>query len=300
MIFITTSNGVYQLHEETGNTVLVMGNKHTPGLFKKKAKGYFGICLHQPSGDILVASREKLGTPEAGKPATDCKLHRINPVTLEHKVIAEVRDLHDVHQIASHGDRVYLTDTGKNRVHVYDLNAGKVVRMINVGPLREDIHHLNALHCEARALLIGLNNRGKQNSAILELPYTVIDSVDSIAFDGLEYGRLHTLHGVDHTHDIEPLENDYLICASHSGFVFRLSDKEKLIHMDNWVRGLCCDDKGIWVGTSPLASRTERHSERLDSSINYYDKTALRLKKSINLRGSGQVNDLLTLQPDGL
>lgn len=295
MIFITTSNGVYQLHEETGTAVLVMGNKHTPGLFKKKAKGYFGICLHQPSGDILVASREKLGTPEAGKPATDCKLHRINPTTLEHAVIAELRDLHDVHQIACHGDRVYLTDTGKNRVHVYDLNAGKVVRMINVGPRREDIHHLNALHCEERTLLIGLNNRGDQDSAILELPYDVIDSTDGTELDGLECGKLHTLHGIHHTHDIEPLENDYLICASHSGFVFRISDKEKLIHMDNWVRGLCCDDDGIWVGTSPLASRAERHSEKLDSSINYYSRSDMSLRKSIHLHGSGQVNDLITV-----
>ena len=171
MIFITTSNGVYLIRAGADKAELVMSNKHTPGLFRKKAKGYFGICQHKQSGDVLVASREKLGTPDAGKPATDCKLHRIDPTSLEHQVIAEIHDLHDVHQIACNDNKVYLTDTGKNRVHVYDLADRQISKMLNVGPQRVDIHHLNAIHCDQSTLLIGLNNRGLQDSAILKLKY---------------------------------------------------------------------------------------------------------------------------------
>lgn len=298
MIFITTSNGVYLLRKGAQQAERVMGNKHTRGLFKRKARGYFGICLDPRNGDVLVASREKLGTPDAGKPATDCKLHRIDPQSLQHEVIAELRDLHDVHQIDAHGSHVYLTDTGKNRVHVYDLQSRQLTCMLNVGEAREDIHHLNAVHCEADSLLVGLNNRGNEESAILRVPYAAMEQNGEMEVEAFAIGELISHPDVHHTHDIEPWADDYLSCASHAGYVFRVSDQQRLIHMDNWVRGLCCDREGIWVGTSPLAERHQRHSEKMESCINHYSHDAHQLLHSIRLPGSGQVNDLLCIDED--
>ena len=295
MIFITTSNGVYLLRHGASATEVVLTKKHTPGFFKRKALGYFGISYHHPSGGILVASREKLGTPSADKPSTDTKLHLIDPDTLQYHTVATIMDVHDVHQIASDGDLVFLTDTGKNRIHVYDLQQQKTRLIINIGDQRTDIHHLNALHICDSQLHIGLNNRGAMESAILNIPMSLISKTSESPIDGLQVGQLKTLNGIHHTHDIEPYDEDYLCSASHSGFVFRASNCDPIIKLDNWVRGLCADQDGIWVGTSPLASRNERHSERLRSCIIQYAHKNFQQIQSIDLHGSGQVNDLLYL-----
>ncbi|NOR52235.1 MAG: hypothetical protein GQ470_06400 [Gammaproteobacteria bacterium] len=273
-----------------------MTRKHTPGLFKRKASGYFGISHHQPSGGILVASREKLGTPAVDKPSTDTKLHLIDPDTLKYQTVATVMDVHDVHQIESDGDLVFLTDTGKNRVHVYDLVNQRTRLIINIGDQRTDIHHLNALHICDSQLHIGLNNRGNMESAILNIPMSLIYETEEATIDGMHVGQLNTLKGIHHTHDIEPYGDDYICSASHSGFVFRASNCEPIINLDNWVRGLCSDRDGIWVGTSPLASRSERHSEKLRSCIIQYSHETFQQIQSIDLHGSGQVNDLLCMK----
>ncbi len=293
MIFITTSNGVYLLKPGSRQPQVVMTKKHTRGLFKKKSLGYFGICHQEESGQLLVASRERLGSKRLDKPSTDCKLHSIDPATLRHQVIGTVMDVHDVHQITCHGSLVFLTDTGTNRIHVYDLERAKTISIINIGNVRSDIHHLNAIRTTTDTLMIGMNNRGTQESAVLSIKLDAIRAAADFEIDGLPLGTLQVLTGIRHTHDLEPYGDDFLCCASHDGFVFRLSDLQPIITINNWVRGLCSNAQGIWVGSSPLASRKERHSETLDGSIYLYRHEDFSLRETYPLAGSGQVNDLL-------
>lgn len=293
MIFITTSNGVYVLKAGSKQPQVVMTRKHTRGLFKKKSLGYFGICHHQDSGKILVASREKLGSKVIDKPSPDCKLLAIDPVTLGYEVIGIVMGVHDVHQITSNGSLVFLTDTGLNRIHVYDLAQQKTIRILNIGAQRSDIHHLNAVYASTDTLMIGMNNRGTQESAVLSISLDKIRDATDFEIDGLLLGETQVLTGIRHTHDLEPYGDDFLCCASHAGFVFRLSDLQPIITINSWVRGLCADEKGLWVGSSPLASRKERHSEKLDGCVYLYSHQDFTRLETYPLQGSGQVNDLL-------
>ena len=140
LLFITTSNGVYALDDDSGKSQCILGNKHTPGFFEKKARGYFGITFHEQTGKVIVASREKLGTKKHDKPSTDTRLHAINPLNFEYELIATIMDVHDVHQITSDEQFIYLSDTGKNRVIVFDMKTNRTHCIINIGHEREDIN----------------------------------------------------------------------------------------------------------------------------------------------------------------
>lgn len=295
-IFITTSNGVYRYRSGETHAERVLGKKHTPGLFRRKGRGYFGICLHQPSRRLLVASRERLGTPKAGKPTTDCKLVWLDPISGAYSVAAEIRDVHDVHQIACHGDHVFLTDTGKNRLFDYDLATGELAHIVNIGSERKDINHLNALCCDDIQLHIGLNNRGNQESAIMTVAIDELIGTPEREITLDTAGTSRSLPGMYHTHDIEPYEGDFLVCSSEAGRVLRAGQGTTVIQQNGWVRGLCVSAEGIWVGISPKAKRKNRHSDSLSGSILLHTHGDFAQARTITLEGSGQVNDLLCLE----
>lgn len=297
MLYATTSTGVFSYDIDKDRIDLVISNKHTPGFFRKRARGFFGICFHPGSDYIITASRERLGTRRRGKPATDTKLHLLDPISHKHRVIAEVYDVHDVHQIECYENFVYITDTGKNRVHVYDLLKGRVVLIVNVGEERDDVNHINALLVHDQELLIGLNNRGHKESQILHLPLQLLNSGRSSELDAYAHGRLSPVPGRRHTHDIRRWNGQLLLCASHDGAVIR-RDGVGLAELGGWVRGLAPCAEGIWVGASELAPRSKRHSEKIDGRLVHFSKS-LEIVRDIKLRGAGQVNDLCWVQDRG-
>lgn len=293
-LFITTSNGIYVLDDHSGKSQCILSNKHTSGFFKKKASGYFGITFHEQTGKIIVASREKLGTKKHDKPSTDTKLHSINPLNFEHEHIATIMDVHDVHQITSDGQFIYISDTGKNRVIVYDIENKRTHCIINIGSEREDINHINALRIRNKTLLIGLNNRGRE-SAILSLDITEINQHKKAELDALELGTVKNIKNVSNSHDLEPYNNTILCCSSHDGRVIDTNDAKTIISEENWVRGMTINQNTLWVGASMFATRRKRHSKALDGSIHKYNLDNYNLLESYKLNESGQINDMINL-----
>lgn len=292
LLFITTSNGVYVLDDDSGQVKCILSNKHTPGFFKKKASGYFGITYHNKSGQVIIASREALGTKKHNKPATDTKLHAINPSTYEHKILATIMDVHDVHQITSDDNCIYLSDTGKNRVIVYDIENDKTNGIINIGQKRGDINHINAVRRLGKDLLIGLNN-GEEDCAILSLNIDTLPENKNYEIDALELGTIKTIKNLSNSHDLEPHNDTILCCASKDGWVIDTNNSQVLISEKNWVRGLAISDNTLWVGSSKLATRKRRHSKALNGSIHKYNLNDYSLVKSSELNESGQINDMI-------
>lgn len=296
-IFITTSNGVYRLPTEATHEDLtpkvVMQKKTSFWPFSKGDFGFFGVAHWATANMVLVAARTDLGTPKVDKKATDTRLYAMDPNSLQTELFAEIKDIHDVHQICIHQDNCFLTDTGKNRVHVYDLNRKEVTHLLNVGDERDDINHINAVSVVEDHLLVGLNNRGHSEAAILKIPLKrVLDAHQRVSSE--QDGETMTLAGLFHTHDIEPLEQGLLVCSSHTGEVFRVGQTQALLKANDWVRGLVATKEGLWVGASPLADRSERHREDLDGQVYLYTSQAPWTKKrSVFLKGCGQVNDLI-------
>lgn len=293
MLYISTSNGVFACNENNGEVTQVLSNKHTPGLFKKRGRGYFGICYHANSNSIIASSREKLGSKSAGKPTTDTKLHRIDPASGDHTCIATIHDAHDIHQIDCQGDIVYLTDTGKNRIIAYDISADRLYKMLNVGEIRDDIHHVNAVTVFDDKLLIMLNNRGNKDSEILSVPLSAIHGNNAKEFDILPLGTITPIAGVRYAHDIEPYEGMLLCCSSHDGIVVNTATSETFLKADNWVRGITPAPNGLWIGSSHYAKRSKRHSKKNHGTILHYSLGTHEFIKKVTIQGAGQINDLL-------
>lgn len=293
MIYISTSNGIFTCNEHSGEVMQILSNKHTPGLFKKRGHGYFGICYHANSNSIIASSREKLGTKSVGKPTTDTKLHRIDTTTGAHSLIATIRDAHDIHQIDCEGDIIYLTDTGKNRIIAYDVAADRLYKLLNVGEVRDDIHHVNAVTVRNDELLVMLNNRGHRDSEILTVPLAAIQQSDVTEFDILPLGTVTPIAGVRYAHDVEPYEETLLCCSSHDGIVVDTATSEPFLKADNWVRGITAAPNGLWVGSSHYAKRSRRHSKKNHGTILHYDSDTHKLLKKVTILGAGQINDLI-------
>ncbi len=285
-LFVTTSNAVCFVDPATGNLVnLLPRGPH---------QGFFGIAAEQDSGTIYVAARSGTGTPRGAKYSTQVTLYRIDAGTLQAEKVMELPDIHDVHQLALFDGQVFFCDTGQNRIVIADLEAGRLTRSIPIGRVRRDRHHVNAIHVDKQRILIVLNNRGFRPSAVLELPTEgLLGTPDEP--DGLEVGVIHEIPGLFHAHDMEPWENDFLISASHDGRVFSFSKRAPLFAADGWSRGLAVTHEGVWVGASPQADRSLRHSAELSATLSLFAHGTFPRQRTIVLPGSGQVHDLVTV-----
>ncbi len=290
MLYVTTSSGVlrYDPERDELRTLIPMEDRQWTG--------FFGIAFHGNSHSILAACRHRLGTKRVRKHSTDVLLHRVDPVSETFEEIAVIHDVHDVHQIAVWNDTLFLTDTGLNRLHLFDLSTGSTTAILPVGPQRDDVHHLNALLVHEEHLLVGLNNRGHRDAEILRIPLSVLSEVPEEVpetSDALSPGTVSQVTGFTHTHDLEPFDGGLICCASHDGLILRADEPDILIDVGGWTRGLVVDSAGIWVGISQFAKRSLRHSSRLDGELRRLNPRTGECLQSVPLRGVGQVHDLI-------
>jgi hypothetical protein len=291
-LYVTTSGGVLRCHPESGRVEAVLECR------TRKWTGCFGIARHEAPDRIIVACRTRLGTRRVRKHSTDVVLYAIDPRTGAVESVGEIPGIHDVHQIACSGNLLFLTDTGLNRVHVWDLAKERVHGIIEVGDERDDINHLNALLIEGDDLLIGMNNRGREAAAIMRLPLGTIIEAGKPVLRADRFATVTPLPAFEHTHDLEPFRGEILACASHTGLVLRTAPPGILFSPGGWVRGLAADREGLWVGISTPAERSDRHSRRLDGEVRFYQAEDWTEERRIHLPGAGQVHDLLLCQPE--
>lgn len=296
MLFATTSNGVYCCDVTRGQVQRILGNRHTVGWLKPEARGYFGIARHTPTGGVLVASRER-SFARFNKLANNVKLHLIDPATLHSTLLANVSDVHDLHQIAWHDGHVFLTDTGKNRIVMYAPRDGNR-RVANVGDVRDDVSHINAVLVHDGFLYVGLNNRGVEPAALLRLPISEFyAATEEKTPDLAEIAERIGFEKLVHTHDLEPnAEGRLFACLSYDGSVFDVATERTILKVGDWTRGLAFGPGCLWVGTSELAGRKDRHSEKLDGAISLYSLPDLERMDRLVLHNAGQVNDLLYVE----
>jgi len=292
-IFISTSNSVFAVRDIEEGPRPLMRRKTAFWPFRRGSRGFFGIAPGE-CNCIFVASRERLGTPRAGKPSTDMILHEIDGAAGTDRKLAVIRDVHDVHQIARAGNLIFITDTGKNRVRVFDTLTLKIRATINVGAERSDINHINAVEIHGDRLLIGLNNRGHTESEIASCPLDSVVHLGGADVSLPDVAEIQKLNGLYHTHDLVPFRGDLLVCSSHEGKIHRAGDGRMLAHPGEWVRGLAVSGDRVWVGASALADRSKRHREDLDGEVHVYDADTWKRIRSYRLSGAGQVNDITT------
>lgn len=292
-LFITTSQGVYLLNQDETEAKLCLKREKGLLFFKKGGFGFFG--LDQYKSDVLVASRENFSKQRLAKHSEDVRLYKIDAETLQTSHFADIHGVADVHQIAIFEDLCFLTDTGHNLVTVFNLAQKKIATEILVGDERADINHINAVTVHSGTIYIGLNNRGKQDSQVLSIPFSKID-MDKQVNRAYEIAEIIELKGLTHTHDFELFNNDWLVCASHQGAVYKAQPTAKACEPGSWVRGLVESSKGLWIGMSAKLDRKNRHREDVDGDLSLWSPDFSSELRRVQLSNAGQVNDLLILR----
>lgn len=287
MIYVTTSNGLYK-YSGTGSKIEKI---YQPD----NSLELFGITYLESANKVIFASRLKAPWYALNKKSRSVSLYSIEDGASESKYLCTVNRVYDVHQIASAGNYIFLTDTSKNRIHILDLHNNKIVKIVNFGKKRKDTNHINALCVSADQLLIGLNNRGYKDAEIASIPLHEIFYTKQRYIQGDSIATFKSLKGRVHTHDITPYKDTFLVSASHDGCVFQVDSGENIFCENHWIRGTAVTEKGIWVGVSKKAERALRHSVKLSGMLLFVDIDSKKVLIEVSLEGAGQVNDVLYL-----
>ena len=292
-LFITSSRGVYQYNLKNDTISKIIGNWHK-GFFKFPSKGFFGACLSYFNNNIIFASRENFVNSNYEK-STSVIIHIydfINSVTINKITI---NNLYDVHQIISYKNFILITETGKNRIQVLNLETNKIDFFIEIGKIRSDKNHINAINIDDNFIFIGLNNGHKknlfQNAQLVKIPTYIIYQNKTI--DALDVGILENLHNVFHTHDLEKYNDDYLISSSNLGKIYSYNRKKFIIDIKSWTRGIAINSEYIFIGKSGIGNRKLRHSRYYDGEVYILDKFNFNFVKKIVIPRIGQLNDFI-------
>jgi len=293
-LYITSSKGLFKYNLKKNTIKKIIGIKHK-GIFKRPSKGFFGICFNSKDKQIISASRENISKNISYEKTTDVILHFYDPVNDNNIKKTIINDLLDVHQICYFNNKIYLTETGRNRIQVYNCENNKVEKFINIGSIRKNLNHLNSVCISENELLIGLNNGNKgnlKNSQIVKLTIDEINnSLDEI--DAFQIGKITNLKNIYHTHDIEKNNDDYLISASEDGNLISFKSLKILKNLPIWTRGISISKNNIFVGKSGIATRKLRHSRYYDGKVSVLDKSTLKILRVLNIPKIGQLNDIL-------
>jgi len=286
MIYVSTSNGIYFFNELD----FIPKKLQT----SKDSLGYYGLAYNKSKNQLLIASRAKLRfTFKSMKRSSDVTLLAFNEKSESVDHLGDFYKVYDVHQIAFYEGKLFITDTSLNRIHIYDLSLKKKLTILNLGKVRKDVHHINTIKIHNSSLLIGLNNRGNKESEVMFIPLEKINfsqkKID--AFNIFE--KIIKINGLYHSHDLEPFHDDFLINSSHDSQVVSFKTGKSLLKTNGFSRGLAIDTKYIYVGISPLVSRSERYSKTIDGKVQLFDFKTFKLLHEIILPGANQVNDIL-------
>ena len=295
-LFITSSRGVYQYNVKDFSLSKIIGNWHK-GFFRFPSKGFFGTCLSTTYKELVFVSRENF-TKTSYKKSSDIIVHFYNYTNNRIIKKINIKNLYDVHQITSYKNLIFITETGKNRIQVLNTKTGYIQFFINIGNIRDDINHINAINIDNNFLYIGLNNGHEknifQNAQLIKIPTPQILKMKTI--NALNVGLLENLHGVYHTHDFEKFDNDYLISSSNLGKIYSYNQKKFITNINPWTRGITVSKSHIYIGKSGMGKRKSRHSRYYNGEIFVLDKSNFKIAKKIVIPKIGQLNDIIYIE----
>lgn len=295
MIYISSSNKIFKYDPELKNLdVIFKLNNSFFDLFTRKYKMFFGITYMQEEGKIIFACRDRLGTAKKNKASTDAIVYMYCPIRNQTEEYFKIKNIHDIHQITSYKEFILMTDTGQNRVVIYNKNK-KSLKYLNIGNVREDINHINAILIKNDELYLGMNNNGKDFSEIViyDLANILNLNLDS---DDIMPTQNYILENIFHTHDLFDFNNDILFCDSHKGKIYRLSDQKNLYKINGWSRGLCLSGYSLFVGSSVRSHRSLRYTSKLDAQLYKIDISNRAISEEIKLPQCGQINDMISIE----
>lgn len=297
-LFISTSRGIIKYDLKTNKYTFIISNWHK-GIFRKKSKGFFGISSSNINDFLFFSSRENYTKDPSFFKSKDTIIHLYDIKINKFLDRIVLNGIYDAHQIFSNDEYIYITDTGKNRVVVFNYFTKKIFKILNVGKIRSDINHINSIVVKNNILYIGFNNGNKNNlkfSEILQIPLSKILFNDNFEIDALESGNITVLKNTFHTHDLLPFEDDFLISKSEDGTICKAFSNVNILKINKWTRGIALNNNNIFVGKSLLGPRSLRHSRYNHGEVFIIDRITFKINNIIKIKRIGQLNDILFVQ----
>lgn len=187
-----------------------------------------------------------------------------------------------------------MTDCGQNRLVIYNIYT-KESKYLNIGSIREDINHVNAVLIHSGNLFINLNNNGSRESQIYSYKLeNIINSSNKNMF--FEPEKIFNISEIYHTHDLFNLDCDIIFCDSHKGKIIRLSDQKNIYKVDGWARGIARIDKKLFIGSSMRSNRSTRYTSNLDAKLYRINLLDNNIELETVLPQCGQLNDIIAVQ----
>lgn len=296
MIVVSTSNKIVVLESVRSQPKDVLLQDKGFYFLRTAGQGFFGIDYCQTRKKIFVAERHHFrSTSKLKYPSTDVRLYEIDVKSCQVKPYGWLKDVHHVHQIVVYQQWLFLSDTGKNRIVVYDLNQKRISRHINLGHQRKDVHHINALSIQGTYLMVNCNNMGRGVSELVQIPLSWIEQSDGdVVVDNRDF-FIDGFYDVEHTHDLEMQEGGIYYCASKMGQVFKQGQAKPIIQVDRWTRGIAFTDKYLLLGLSQMVGAEDRHSALIDGAVAVYNLKNMEKECEVVIPGAGQVNDIIVI-----
>ena len=200
--------------------------------------------------------------------------------------VRTINTLIQPHQVEWVGDKVVVTNTGKNRLAIFD-SDGNYCSDIFLNEIHWDDkdgdrkgNHFNSVHKIGDKLYIVSHNYDR-SSELYVLSWPELNVLEVIPCK------------VIGAHNFWPCEWGNLVCDSNHGSLFDITKGSVIWKSDERFiipRGLAATDDFIIVGTSEFCSRAERPWS--SGKIWIVDRKTLRTLDSILLPGSGEIRDI--------
>ena len=186
--------------------------------------------------------------------------------------------LRDIHEIAWHGGKLWITCSFDDMVAVYD--GAQWQQWFPLGPSAAgaDLHHFNSFMFADDRLWLLAHNKGASDLLAFSLP-------------GLELIEKFALGNCGH--NIWRENGQIFSCSSLAGEL--LGEQGFALHTGGFPRGVAFGQNCRCVGISTVAERKDRDFST--GKLMIFDQ-AWQLKNELELPGEGLILDLLPL-PDG-
>ena len=229
---------------------------------------YFGVT-HKDGTIVLSHSGGYLQYYARGTRPTQTRSHLIQP-----------------HQIEWIDDQVFVTNTGRNCLSVFD-NEGKFCKDVYLNEIRWDDkngirsgNHFNSVYRTGERMFIVAHNYSRP-SEIWELSWPELRVINTI------------ITSASWAHNIWSCEWGLLICNSKQRSLYDVLSGKNIWQAGEEItitRGLAASEDYIFVGQSNYAERKERYWK--SGGIWVIDRKTLKTLDRIVLPGSGDVQEI--------
>lgn len=184
----------------------------------------------------------------------------------------------DLHSLCVVGDQVFVALTGQNAIGIYDAITLEEQQIIPFRPERQDTLHLNSVWISDGVLLTSQFSETPWGGRWRDLP--------KISGLILSNGR-PVIRDVGQPHSIGLLAGTLRYCVSNEG---RVIIGSRSIQFDGFTRGVCTDDRYLYVGLS--ADRVDEFPEPDYARVAVLDLADLRRIRTIDLSDAREIYDL--------